>query len=58
MMINPNSVTALTEETQGVNSASNANHGTMNNSNRAGATPGPNSTGGAQPVTPGGATKP
>ena len=61
MMINPNSITALTEETQQTNSASNANHGAANNggnSNSAGATPGPNSSGGSQPVTPGGATKP
>jgi hypothetical protein len=61
MMINPNSITALTEETGKTNSASNANHGAANNggnSNSAGGTPGPNSTGGSQPVTPGGATKP
>jgi hypothetical protein len=60
MMINPNSVTAITEETQSTNSASNANHGATNNSNSnaAGVTPGPKSTGGSQPVTPGGATKP
>ena len=59
MVINPNSVTALTEETQPTGSASNATHGSTNNSsNSAGATPGPNSTGGSQPVTPGGATKP
>jgi len=60
MVINPDSVTAITEETQGANSASNAHHntGAMSNSNSAGATPGPNSTGGSQPVTPGGANKP
>ena len=57
MMINPNSITALTEETSSTNSASNVNHG-ANTTNKAGATPGPSSTGGAQPVTPGGATKP
>jgi hypothetical protein len=57
MVINPDSVTALTEETQPSNSASNSKHvGGSNNS--AGATPGPNSTGGAQPVTPGGASNP
>jgi hypothetical protein len=57
MVINPDSVTALTEETQPSNSASNSKHmgGT---SNSAGATPGPSSTGGSQPVTPGGASKP
>jgi hypothetical protein len=55
MMINPNSLTAITEETQSTNSASNANRGQGNNT---GATPGPSSTGGEQPVTPGGATKP
>ena len=59
MVINPDSVTAITEEVQSTNSASTANHGaTNNNSNSAGATPGPSSTGGSQPVTPGGATKP
>lgn len=58
MVINPDSVTAITEETQSTNSASNAKHGATNNSNSAGATPGPSSTGGSQPVTPGGATKP
>ena len=50
MMINPNSITAITEENQGANSASNANHPEQNS--------GQNSTGGSQPVTPGGATKP
>ncbi len=60
MVINPDSVTAITEEVQSTNSASTANHGATNNnkSNSAGATPGPSSTGGSQPVTPGGATKP
>jgi hypothetical protein len=58
MVINPDSVTAITEETNSTNSASNAHHGGADNSNGAGATPGPSSTGGAQPVTPGGATKP
>ncbi len=46
MMINPNSVTALTEETKSTNSASNANHGATGKSNNTGATPGPSSTGG------------
>ncbi len=50
MVINPNSITAITEQNQGANSASNANHPENNN--------GQNSTGGSQPVTPGGATKP
>jgi hypothetical protein len=60
MVINPDSVTAITEEVQSTNSASTAKHGATNNnnSNSAGATPGPSSTGGSQPVTPGGATKP
>jgi len=61
MVINPDSVTAITEEVQSTNSASTANHGATNNnnnSNSAGATPGPSSTGGSQPVTPGGTTKP
>lgn len=52
MMINSNSMTAF--ETEGADSASTANHGGKNT----GATPGPESTGGAQPVTPGGATRP
>jgi hypothetical protein len=57
MVINPDSMTTITEETQRSNSASNSNH--MGGSgNSAGATPGPSSAGGAQPVTPGGATKP
>ena len=57
MVINPDSMTTITEETQGSNSASNSNH--MGGSgNSAGATPGASSTGGAQPVTPGGASKP
>ncbi|MBV9288357.1 MAG: hypothetical protein JO288_11150 [Hyphomicrobiales bacterium] len=56
MVINPDSVTAVTEQMQGTNSASNANRGSTSNS--AGATPGPGSTGGSQPVTPGGASKP
>ena len=57
MVINPDSVTALTEETQSSNSASNSNH-MGGSSNSAGATPGPSSTGGSQPVTPGGASQP
>jgi len=56
MVINPDSNAAITEETPNTNSASNANHGATSNS--AGATPGPKSTGGSQPVTPGGANKP
>jgi len=43
MVVNPDSVTAITEE----NAASNAKH------DNTGATPGPKSTGGSQPVTPG-----
>jgi hypothetical protein len=59
MVINPDSLTAITEEVEPSNSASNANHGaTTNNNNAAGATPGPSSTGGSQPVTPGGGPKP
>jgi hypothetical protein len=47
MVINPNSVTAITEATQTTNSASNADHG---------ATPGPKSTGGSHsPSRPAGA---
>ena len=57
MVINPDSVTAFTEETQPSNSASNSKH-VGGTSNSAGATPGPSSTGGAQPVTPGGASNP
>ena len=57
MMISPDSVTALTEATQRSDSASNSQH--MGGSgNSAGVTPGPSSTGGAQPVTPGGAENP
>jgi hypothetical protein len=56
MMISPDSVTALTEATQRSNSASNSQH--MGSSNSAGVTPGPSSTGGSQPVTPGGAKNP
>ncbi len=56
MVINPDSNAAITEETPNTNSASNANHGATSNS--AGATPSPKSTGGSQPVTPGGANKP
>lgn len=57
MVISPDSVTALTEETQPSNSASNSQH-IGGSSNSAGVTPGPSSTGGSQPVTPGGANKP
>ena len=57
MVISPDSVTALTEETQLSNSASNSKH-MGGSSNSAGATPGPSSTGGSQPTTPGGASKP
>jgi hypothetical protein len=52
MVLSPNSVTALTEQTQ-PNAASNANPN-QSAPNSAGATSGPGSTGGAQPVTPGG----
>jgi hypothetical protein len=58
MVINPDSVTAITEETQSTSAASNADHGATINNNSAGVTPGPSSTGGSQPVTPGGAAKP
>lgn len=53
MVINPDSITAITEQNQGTNAASNANHdnGQMKTNN--GATPGPASSGGSQPVTPG-----
>lgn len=57
MMISPDSVTALTEATQRSNSASNSQH-TGGSSNSAGVTPGPSSTGGSQPVTPGGGRNP
>ena len=57
MMISPDSVTALTEAMQRSNSASNSQHMGAS-SNSAGVTPGPSSTGGAQPVTPGGASNP
>lgn len=55
MLINPDSMTAITEE--GSNSASNSHH-TAGSGASAGATPGPSSTGGSQPVTPGGASQP
>lgn len=58
MMISPDSVTALTEATQRANSASNSQHMGAASSNSAGVTPGPSSTGGSQPVTPGGAKNP
>ncbi len=57
MMISPGSVTAITEPTQRSNSASNSDQ-IGGSSNSAGATPGPTSTGGSQPVTPGGASNP
>ena len=57
MMISPDSVTALTEATQRSNSASNSQH-MGGSSNSAGVTPGPSSTGGSQPATPGGTNKP
>jgi len=47
MVINPDSVMAVTEDTQGTNAASNATH---TNQNNAGATQGDN--GGAQPAQP------
>src|SRR5262249_41258407 len=58
MMISPDSVTALTEATQRSNSASNSQHMGGSGGNRADVTPGPSSTGGSQPVTPGGASQP
>jgi hypothetical protein len=57
MMISPDSVTALTEASQRSNSASNSQH-MGGSSNSAGVTPGPASTGGSQPVTPAGGSKP
>ena len=57
MMISPDSVTALTEATQRSNSASNSRH-MGGSANSAGVTPGPSSTGGSQPVTPGGGGNP
>ena len=60
MVVNPDSVTAITEENSNAKSANNSSHmggGATNNS--AGATSGPASTGGSQPVTPGASqTKP
>jgi hypothetical protein len=53
MVVNPDSVTAITEENSGRSSASNSNHMSGTTSNGSGATPGPQSTGGSQPVTPG-----
>ncbi len=55
MVINPDSVAAVTEESQPASSANASNR--QGSPNAAGATPGPQSTGGAQPVTPGGAPK-
>jgi hypothetical protein len=52
MVINPDSVTAITEETQSTNAASNADHGATTNNNSAGVTPGPSSTGGSSPSPP------
>jgi hypothetical protein len=57
MMISPDSVTALTQAVQRSNSASNSQH-MGESSNSAGVRPGPGSTGGSQPVTPGGAANP
>jgi hypothetical protein len=57
MMISPDSVTALTAAMQRSNSASNSQH-MGGSSNSAGVTPGPSSTGGSQPVTPGGGSDP
>ena len=53
MVVNPDSITAITEENAGANAAnaSNPSHGAAIG---AGATLGPKSTGGSQPVTPGG----
>ena len=57
MMINPDSVTAITEQSQ-ANNANHPNNANNNNANNAGATPGPQSTGGSQATTPGGNPKP
>jgi hypothetical protein len=52
MVINPDSITAITEDNGGTNAANAGNH-SSGTANSAGATPGPQSTGGSQPVTPG-----
>lgn len=57
MVINLDSVTAITEENTNASSANNSSHMGGTTSNSAGATPGPKSTGGSQPVTPGGAQR-
>jgi hypothetical protein len=57
MTISPDSVTALTQATQRANSASNSQLISAS-CNSAGVTPAPSSTGGAQPVAPGGASNP
>ena len=57
MMISTDSVTALTEASQRSKSASNSQH-SGGSANSAGVTPGPQSTGGSQPVTPAGGSKP
>lgn len=53
MVVNPDSVTAITEDNSSARSANNSSHMGGTASNEAGATPGPKSTGGSQPVTPG-----
>ena len=60
MVVNPDSITAITEENSNAKSANNSSHmGGGAASNSTGATPGPASTGGSQPVTPGASqTKP
>lgn len=59
MVVNPDSVTAITEEDSSAKSANNSSHMGGTASNSAGSTPGPKSTGGSQPVTPGASqTKP
>ena len=53
MVVNPDSVTAITEDKSSARSPNNSSHMGGTASNEAGATPGPRSTGGSQPVTPG-----
>jgi len=57
MVINPDSITAITESGGNANSNS-ASNSNRNTSSSAGATPGPSSTGGSQPVTPGNGKQP
>ena len=51
MVINPDLITAITEQNQGTNAASNANHNNSQMKNDNGATPGQASSGGSQPGT-------